>query len=104
MIEKLITPPIWLMAKPETRAALAKEFGLKRSGSPVGTTVGGKYRVDSDGYTVDDLRRVNVHSMGKFLGEGATGDVFDLFQACVDKVEGRKSGEPAIKQAARKVK
>jgi hypothetical protein len=68
MIEVLITPNIWLQITPETRNKLAKEFNMHRTSSPVCVTELGQTHIQSDGFTVDDLRGLNVRSMQEWLG------------------------------------
>jgi len=89
-IEILLTPHIWLQASPEVRLRLAKAFGLKRSTSPRCIVERGVTRIESDGYTVEDLRLMNRYTMHKFLGRpmiDLDADLHKLFIACVEMLE-----------------
>ena len=89
-IEILLTPHIWLQVRPDVRVALAKEFGTQRSTSPRCITEGGITRVESDGFTIQDLRVFGVESMQKWLGFvniDVDADLHALFGMCVDMME-----------------
>lgn len=89
-IEVLVTPHVWLQVSPEVRRLLAREFGIRRSGSPYCVTQGGQTRVESDGHTVDDLRAMNAYTMQKWLGKpfiDTEADVVALFRECAEAAE-----------------
>ena len=66
-IEVLITPHSWLQIPTETRNELAKDFGMSRSGTPRCVTELGVTKIESDGYTIEDLRALSVESMTEWL-------------------------------------
>src|ERR1035437_2627927 len=76
--EILLTPHVWLQVSPEIRNTLIKEFGMKRSTTPRCVTERGITRVESDGFTVEDLKALNVESMQKWLGFSTIDDSADL--------------------------
>lgn len=67
-LEILITPPIWLQLSPEIRNFIVSEFHLTRSTSPRCVTERSITRIESDGYTVDDLRKLSPLTMQEWLG------------------------------------
>jgi hypothetical protein len=83
-LEILITPHLWLQLSADVRNYLSKEFKLNRSTSPRCVTYGGKTVIESDGFTVDDLRALNVESMQAYSGSKAT-DINELFAECAAK-------------------
>ena len=90
MLDTPITPHVWLQFSSVVRNELAKLFGMQRSTSPVCITERGKTRIESDGFTVDDLRALNAESMQKFLGFSKVdleADVNALLEMCAKKVE-----------------
>lgn len=100
-IQVLITPHVWLQAKPTVRNMLAKEFSMTRSAPHRCVTAGGITRIESDGYTVDDLKALNAESMQRWLGFTTIdpeADIHALFSLCVDRVsEALKALEPEEK-------
>lgn len=66
-IEVILTPHAWLQVSTEVRNKLAKEFGMSRSGTPRCVTEMGLTRIESDGFTIEDLRALNVESMTEWL-------------------------------------
>jgi len=90
IIERLLTPNIWLQALPVVRNHLAKAFKTERSASPRIVTELGNTRVESDGFTVEDLRVFSVESMQEWLGFTTIDpmtDVNALFEMCATKAE-----------------
>lgn len=61
-------PAIWLQQPLEVRQQIAKDFHLTRSGGNSVTTDNGKTRIDSDGFTVDDLRKLTLQAMQEYVG------------------------------------
>ena len=73
-----------------TRLKLAKIFNMRKSSGPIAVTQNGQTKIESDGYTIEDLKKISVSSMQDYLGFAESDDLFTLFQMCVDKAEGRK--------------
>jgi len=94
-IEITITPYVWLQVPPETRNALAKEFDIKCTGTPRCITELGNTRVESDGFTIDDLRVLTVERMTEWLKKRGVNyqstDINYLFGLCVDEIMGKKT-------------
>ncbi len=91
-LEVLLTPHIWLQASTVVRSHLSKEFSLSASTTPRCVTERGMTRIESDGYTVNDLRKLNAESMQKWLGFediDPEADLNALFAMCVDRIEAR---------------
>lgn len=89
-IEILLTPQVWLQVRPEVRVKIAKEFGMMRSSTPRCVTERGITRVESDGFTVSDLKKLNVQSMQQWLGFETIdpkADIHALFCMCVDRLD-----------------
>lgn len=89
-IEVFITPYTWLQLSTDTRVKLAKAFDMKRSTSPRCVTERGVTKVESDGFTVDDLRKMNVESMQQWLGFTTidpNADINALLGMCADRIE-----------------
>lgn len=86
-MELTLTPSLWLQASATTRLKLAKDFGLHRSSGPQIITENGHVHVESDGYTVSDLRGMSIESMQKYVGTTSVDDLFSLFNLCIAKVE-----------------
>ena len=84
MIQQLLVPQIWLQATPQARVVLARHFNLRRSGMPIIVTENGRSRVETDGYTVDDLRPMTVAAMQEYVDSKIT-DIIKLFSKCADK-------------------
>ncbi len=88
--ENLITTQLWLQASTPVRQHISEEFGMKRSTSPRCITELGETRIESDGFTLEDLRALNVITMQKWLGFSKIdlqADVFALFEMCAQKAE-----------------
>lgn len=83
-LEVLITPHTWLQLSPEIRNYLAKEFKLTRSSTPRCVTQGGISKIESDGFTVDDLRGLNEESMRAWTGSQFE-DLHALLAECAEK-------------------
>ena len=88
--ENLVSPTLWLQASPEVRNLIAKEFGMERSTSPRCVNELGHTRIESDGFTVDDLRALNVISLQQWMGftnVDPQADLFALFKMCVNRAQ-----------------
>lgn len=82
----LLSTSAWLSLSQEARAKLAEKFNLKKSGTPQTTigAYGGK--VESDGYTPQDLANITVARMQEILDVDST-DFYDLFRQIVGVIE-----------------
>jgi len=83
-IELLITPTIWLQLPADVRNLLAFEFKMSRSTTPRCVTQNGETKIESDGFTVDDLRALNIKSMQAYAGSKSE-SLIDLFAECAEK-------------------
>ena len=65
---ELIYPAVWMALPKEVKVHLAKVFGL----SPTGITEVRDNTVVSDGYTIDDLRKISRENMCNYIGSEET--------------------------------
>ncbi len=94
----MINPSYWLALPWETRLKLADAFEMKKL---TGTIVEDN-RVVEDGYTKALYPTFTIERMQEFTGLKSK-DVYELFQACVDKVEG-KQPEPTEEEPVKKTR
>ena len=88
-LEVLLTPHVWLQIPADVRNEMTKAFGIPSSESPRCVTQAGMTKIESDGHTVNDLRKLNVTSMQEFLGFTTVdpkADLHALLQLCAKKV------------------
>lgn len=75
----------WMALPLTTKALLAKEFGFAKTGP----THVADNRVVADGYKVDDVENaMDIEAIRRYVGESIA-DYDALWQAMIDKVEGR---------------
>jgi len=81
----MLSPTIWLQLKRETREAIAKEFGLSKSGH---TEVVNNELV-CDGYTVFDLQGITLEKLKAFTLNNSD-DFYFQFTKVVNWFDGDK--------------
>ncbi len=67
-MQQQIYPQVWINLPKETRLHLVKVFGLERTG----VTEIRDQEVVSDGFTVDDLKRITLEKMCEYIGSEET--------------------------------
>lgn len=82
-ILQVITPPIWLSIKPETRNKLRQDLGIPHTG---GTEVWGN-RIVSDGTTQQDLNVITVQKLQDYLDYAESDDLLNLLDLAVKSIE-----------------
>lgn len=81
----------WQQLPLHTRVLLSKQFGFTK----IGPTHVSDNRIQSDGYKFEDVEKsMNIAAMQGYLSTDES-DVHQLFDLCVDKVEGREPAELA---------
>ena len=81
-----ITIPMWLELPQPLRNKLVEIFSLPRSGGTSISSFGGVMKVDTDGYTHQDLAGISIPKMQDFLGSDET-DFWKLLELTINKAE-----------------
>ena len=82
----LLSTSAWLSLSKTTRAALAVLFNLPKTGTPSASIGSAGSKIESDGYTAQDLANITVTKMQAIL-DSDSNDFYGLFEQVVRVIE-----------------